>query len=256
MLFPYADDNSQIKTFPIVNYTLIGLNILVFVFLQRLGANEIFTNGLSTVPAEILTGKDIINNGSQIYHEVTNHKFELPPLFKTPIPVYLTLITSMFLHGGFGHLFGNMLFLYIYGDNLEDKLGKGRYLVFYLLTGILSGLSHVFATYFQGGNPYIPCLGASGAISGVMGGYLFLFPQNKIRAFFLYYPITIPAAISLVVWIVFQIISGLGTMGGQGGGVAYAAHIGGFIAGFVLIKLFVPHNKKEAFQPRYSYLEE
>jgi membrane associated rhomboid family serine protease len=246
MIFPYADDNSQVKIFPIVTYTLIVLNIIVFAVFQRFGANEIFTNGFSIVPGEILTGKDIISNASSIMHQSINFKMELPALYKTPIPVYLTLITSIFMHGGLAHIAGNMFFLYLYGDNIESQLGHGKYLFFYLLTGVLAGLSHVFATYFQGGSPYIPCLGASGAISGVMGAYLFLFPQNKVRALFLYFPITIPAALSLGIWIVFQVIQGLGILGktAGGGGVAYAAHIGGFIAGFILISLFTNKGNK------------
>jgi membrane associated rhomboid family serine protease len=239
MLFPYADDNSAVKIRPYVSYALIILNVIVFVLFQKLGNNPFFDYAYCVVPAEILTGKDIVSASQSIMHQSVNTSFKIPALYETPLPVYLTLITSMFMHGGLGHIFGNMFFLYLYGDNIENELGHGRFLLFYLVTGILAGLAHVFATYFQGANPYIPCLGASGAISGVMGAYMFLFPQNKIRALFLYFPITIPAVLSLGIWILFQIINGLGLLGGGGeGGVAYAAHIGGFIAGILLITFF------------------
>ncbi len=243
MIFPYSDDNSDRKIPPIVNYFFILVNILVFVVLQKFGTNDLFTYAYSTVPAEILTGKDIITAGNKITYEVTQQALELPPLYKTAIPVYLTTITSMFMHGGISHIAGNMFFLHLFGDNIENKLGHGKYFIFYIATGIIASLSHVFATHFQGANPYIPCLGASGAISAVMGAYLYLFPQNKVRALFLYFPVTVPAVIALGAWIGFQIIQGLGFLGGNGSGVAYAAHIGGFIAGFILISLFAPKEK-------------
>jgi membrane associated rhomboid family serine protease len=243
MIFPYSDDNSDRKITPFVNFILIACNVFVFIVLQRFGSNELFTYAYSTVPAEILTGKDIITAGSKIIYEVTNQKFDLPPLYKTPVPVYLTTITSMFMHAGISHIFGNLFFLHLFGDNIENRLGHGRYIVFYLLTGIIASLSHVFATYFQGANPYIPCLGASGAISAVMGAYMYLFPQNKVRALLLYFPIQIPAVIALGIWIALQVFSGLGGSGASGG-VAYAAHIGGFIAGFMLIKFFIPNQTK------------
>lgn len=140
------------------------------------------------------------------------------------------------MHGSWMHLGGNMLYLFIFGDNLEHRLGWKRYLIFYLLTGVVASLSHVFSTYFLQQSTVTPSLGASGAISGVLGGYMMLFPKLKVKALFLYQVIVIPAALALGVWIAFQIISGM--LSGGGGGVAYAAHIGGFIAGVLLIKLF------------------
>jgi membrane associated rhomboid family serine protease len=238
MLFPYGDDNSDRHSVPIVTYALIVINILVFVMLQKFGANDAFTYGYSTVPAEILTGKDIINSGKILVDASTGIQSQLPPLYPTPIHVYLTTITSMFMHGGIGHLLGNMLYLYICGDNIENRIGKVRFIIFYLLTGVIASLSHVFSVYFSHASTLVPCLGASGAISGVMGAYLYLYPQNKIKAIFLYMPVQIPAFIALGLWIVFQIVNGLGVLGGKGDGVAYAAHIGGFIAGFLLINGF------------------
>ncbi len=236
MLMPIGDDNSAITTRPYVTYALIAANVLVWVLLQQMSGNSDFTYAYSTVPAEILTGKDIVTQAVLKTDEYTGQQFMIPALQPTHIPVYLTLITSMFMHGGWGHLLGNMLYLFIFGDNLEHRLGKSRFLIFYLLTGVIASLSHVFSTYLQQQSSIIPSLGASGAISGVLGGYMMLFPKLKVKALFLYQIIVIPAALALGVWIAFQIVSGM--LSGGGGGVAYAAHIGGFIAGLLLIKLF------------------
>lgn len=224
-MIPIGDDNSGHSLRPFVNYVLIIINVLVFIFLQGSGGNEQFTYAYSTVPAEIMEGRDMTGGYLQ----------------PTPIPVYGTLITSMFMHGGWAHLIGNMLYLWIFGDNLENRLGHSRYLIFYLLCGLIASLSHVFTTaYLSPDNMLIPSLGASGAISGVMGGYLLLFPKNRVNVFFGRGIMPVPAFVALGIWIAFQVISGMGMLGGEqsGGGVAYAAHIGGFIAGMVLIKLF------------------
>jgi membrane associated rhomboid family serine protease len=220
-MLPIGDDNSDMRVAPLVNYVLIALNILVFVLLQGMGGNEKFTYAYSTVPAEILTGKDIATG----------------LLEPTPVPVYLTLISSMFMHGGWAHLLGNMLFLWVFGDNIENRIGRSRYLIFYLVCGIIASLSHVF---ISGASSEIPSLGASGAISGVLGGYMLLFPSRRVRVMMVRGIGEVPAFVALGIWIVFQIINGMGMLGGYqtGGGVAYAAHIGGFIAGLALIKLF------------------
>ena len=220
-MLPIGDDDSDRRFAPLVNYVLIAINVLVFVFLQGMGGNEKFTYAFSTVPAEILTGKDIAAG----------------VLEPTPVPVYFTLITSMFMHGGWAHLLGNMLFLWVFGDNIENRIGHIRYLIFYLVCGIIASLSHVFVS---GSDSLTPSLGASGAISGVLGGYLLLFPSRRVRVIMGRGITTVPAFVALGIWIVFQVISQLGVLGGdQGGGVvAYAAHIGGFIAGLALIKLF------------------
>jgi membrane associated rhomboid family serine protease len=149
----------------------------------------------------------------------------------------------MFMHGGFAHIAGNMLYLWIFGDNIENTLGHRRYLFFYLLCGIIASLSHVFATKMLGQDLRIPSLGASGAISGVLGGYILLFPRRRVTMFLFRFISHVSAFWAIGIWIVFQIINGLGMLGGSGGGgVAYAAHIGGFIAGLVLIKIFQPRN--------------
>jgi membrane associated rhomboid family serine protease len=169
----------------------------------------------------------------------TGDQFELPGLGISPQPVWLTLITSMFMHGGWAHLGGNMLYLWVFGDNIENRLGHVRYLFFYLLTGIIASLTHVLTTQFLGHNMLIPSLGASGAISGILGGYLLLFPTRSVHVFLFFTILSVPAILALGFWIVLQILNGTSALGGdEAGGVAYSAHIGGFIAGLVLIKFF------------------
>ena len=144
------------------------------------------------------------------------------------------------MHGGIAHLAGNMLYLWICGDNLENAMGHRRYFFFYLLCGIIASLSHVFSTAFITNAQLIPSLGASGAISGVLGGYMLLFPTRRIHLWFLFSTISVPSFLAVGLWFVFQIINGLGALGGEeASGIAYAAHIGGFIAGLVLVKFFV-----------------
>jgi membrane associated rhomboid family serine protease len=249
-MFPIGDDNSDRTAKPIINYLLIAANVLVFVFFQGLGSNEKFTYAFSTVPEEIVTGQDRVTPDRVVEDPVSGDRFRAPGLQPTPVPVYFTLLTSMFMHGGFAHLFGNMLFLWIFGDNIENALGRLRYLIFYLVCGLIASLAHVFATVAFGGNPLIPSLGASGAISGVLGGYLLLFPKRRVRVFLFNMLTEVPALVAIGLWFAFQLISGLGVFGSgsQEGGVAYAAHIGGFIAGLVLIKLFAAGRRTGALR--------
>jgi membrane associated rhomboid family serine protease len=254
MFIPIGDDNRDRRTTPFVNYILIALNIFAFIWWQDWGQNIDVTFGYATVPAEILSGKDIITNAKIMVDPITGQRFEMPGLQLTPLPVFLTLFTSMFMHGGLAHLGGNMLYLWIFGDNIEDRLGHLNYLFFYLLCGMLAGLSHVFSTVIIGQNILIPSLGASGAISAVLGGYLRLFPGRSVHIWIFFFIISVPAFISVGLWFVFQVVNGLGALGGEeAGGVAYAAHIGGFIAGLILIKMFagkaVAANRKTS--PRY-----
>lgn len=238
MFTPIGDDNSDRKITPFVNYLLIAINIAVFLLLQGAGSNIAFTYAFASVPAEILTGTDIVTQGQQIVDEYTGRSFELPGLQVTPIPVYLTLITSMFMHGGFAHLLGNMLYLWVFGDNLENRMGHTRYLLFFLTTGVLAALSHVLSVFMLPGSELIPMIGASGAISGVLGGNILLLPRRKITVLIGIFPLKVSALFALGMWIVFQFVNGLGALGGEGDGVAYGAHIGGFIAGFILVKFF------------------
>lgn len=242
MLFPIGDDNTDRTNFPFVNYALIAINIVVFVLFQRLGSNDEFTYAFSAVPKEILTGVDL--QGLISITDAAGRVLGRIPLQPTPIPVYGTILTSMFMHAGLSHIGGNMLYLWIFGDNLEDRLGHIRYLVFYLLCGIIAALAHIFTDV----NSVIPTLGASGAISGVLGGYLLLFPRRNVHAIIFYSIVQVPAFVALGLWIAFQLFQGYLTPAG-GGGVAYMAHIGGFVAGLLLVKVFAI-GTKPATTPR------
>ncbi len=243
MILPIADDNTGRTLTPFLNYLLLAANIAVFIFLQDLGTNERFTYAFSTVPREIVTGKDVVQ-AITIRDPVSGDVVGTVNLQPTPISVYLTLLTAMFMHGGLAHLLGNMLYLWIFGDNIENSLRHIRYFFFYLICGVLAGLAHVFATVAFGGNPFLPALGASGAISGVLGGYLVLHPRRRVRVIIMRTIREVPAVVAIGIWFVFQLISGIGMLGSgaQAGGVAYAAHIGGFLAGVLLVKLFEPRR--------------
>ena len=239
-MIPIGDDNSDRTITPIVNYLLIAANIAVFVLLQGMGANDRFTYAFSTVPQEIVSGKDVVTSARTVRDPASDQSFEQPGLGVTPITVYLTLLISMFMHGGIAHIAGNMLYLWIFGDNIENALGHLRYLFFYLVCGVLASLAHVFMTAATHGNMLVPSLGASGAISGVLGGYMLLFPGRRVRMLMGRGTAEMPAWVSIGVWFLFQFVAGIGLLGGgsQAGGVAYAAHVGGFIAGLILVKMF------------------
>ncbi len=245
MIFPIGDDNSDRTTAPIVNYVLIAINILVFVLLQGATGDNKFTSSFATVPEEIRTGQDVkgpvpIKVGTQ--EGVIN-------LGETPSPVYITLLTSMFMHGGWMHLLGNMLFLWIFGDNLENRMGRFKYLIFYLVTGLVASLAHVISTFTFGDNVFIPSLGASGAISGVMGGYLVLFPKRQVKVILLRMLTSVPAIVAIGMWFVLQLVQAYGVISAgpnSGGGVAFMAHVGGFVAGLILVKLFAAGSNPTA----------
>ncbi len=236
-MFPIADDNSEIRIVPFVTYIIIGINLVVFILLQQLGGNDAFTYAFSLVPKEITTGTDLTGLVS-----VTDSSGEVLGRlqhYDTPLGVYFNFISSMFMHGDIMHIFGNMLFLWIFADNVENRIGHLRFAIFYLVCG----LAAAFAQIFMDTNSVIPMLGASGAISGVLGGYLLLFPNKEVRAImFNFMMTTIPAFVALGLWIGYQILMGY-LNSGVGGGVAYAAHIGGFIAGLLLIKPFAIGTK-------------
>jgi membrane associated rhomboid family serine protease len=237
-MFPIADDNSEVRIIPFVTYILIALNVLVFTLLQGFGSNEAFTYAFSLVPREITTGQDLValipvtDSAGRVLGQLQHE----PAL----LGVYFNFLSSMFMHGDFMHLFGNMLFLWIFADNIENRIGHLRFIVFYLICG----LAAAFGQIFMKTDSVIPMLGASGAISGILGGYLLLFPNKQVRAImFNFMFTTIPAFIALGLWIGFQLLQGYFSNPDQGG-VAYAAHIGGFVAGLVLIKLFALGTKE------------
>jgi membrane associated rhomboid family serine protease len=229
-MIPLGDEGAQRHSgLPVVNLTLIAINIVMFL-LQM--SSDAITYGWSLIPREITTGQDIVGlvpvGGGQL------------ELFAAPLGIpYLTLLTSMFMHGGLLHIGSNMLFLFIFGDNVEANMGAIKYLVFYLLCGFAADFAQIL---LGGGDSVIPNLGASGAIAGVLGAYLLLFPQARIRAlipFGLMSTITfVPAILMIGLWIVMQFVSVFVAGEQAGGGVAYWAHIGGFIAGLLLVFVF------------------
>ncbi len=231
-MFPISDDNSEIRTVPVVTYIIIALNVLVFVLLQGLGGNDAFTYAFSLVPKEITTGTDltglvpITDSAGKLLGQLQHQP--------TPLGVYFNFLSSMFMHGDFMHIIGNMLFLWIFADNIENRIGHIRFVIFYIICGIAAA----FGQIIMDTSSVIPMLGASGAISGVLGGYLLLFPNKQVRAImFSFMMTTVPAFAAVGLWIGYQLLMGY-LNSGAGGGVAYAAHIGGFVAGLVLIKLF------------------
>lgn len=225
MLFPIGDDNSQRTITPMVTYGLIAANVLVFIYQAT---HPTFTYGYSYVPAEITNGRDLVGTFSVGGGQVQ--------LFPGPVPIYLTLLFAMFMHGDLMHIGGNMLYLWIFGDNVEDRMGHVKFLIFYLLTGFLASAAQIFASP----NSLIPNLGASGAIAGVLGGYLVLFPRQSVRVLIGRGIVEVPAIIVIGLWGLLQFVSGFGQVAGGGdrGGVAYMAHVGGFIAGIVLVFFF------------------
>ena len=252
LIIPISDDNSDRTTTPYVNYLIILLNVIVFVMFQGLGQNNNFTYAYATVPQEIITGKDIVTPSQVLTDPTTGEQVLDPGLQPTPFSVYITLLTAVFMHGSIAHIAGNMLFLWIFGDNIENALGHLRYLLFYLLCGLLASLAYVYSTVFFGGDPLIPSLGASGAISGVLGAYLLLFPGRRVTVLLFRFITQVPAFVAVGLWFVFQLIAGLGVLGdpSSGDGVAYAAHIGGFVAGLLLVKLFAVGRQNPATQWR------
>jgi membrane associated rhomboid family serine protease len=206
-MFPIGDDNSSRRTFPAVTYCLIALNLLFF--FVELSGGDAFITQWAFVPRRFLSN---------------------------PAGDFLSLFTSMFMHAGWLHLLGNMLYLWIFGDNVEDRFGHLRFLIFYLLCGLAATFAQL--AFSSGSN--VPNLGASGAIAGVLGAYILLFPQGKVNVLMGRGVIPMPALVVIGLWIVLQFVSGIGSISStaETGGVAYMAHIGGFVAGFVLTFLF------------------
>ncbi|MFN2483589.1 MAG: rhomboid family intramembrane serine protease [Candidatus Limnocylindria bacterium] len=232
-MLPIGDENEPGHGPALVTLAFIAINIFVFLVLQGAGSDGAFTYSFSAVPFEITHGVDLV--GPEVV-PVGNQEV-LIPQGPGPEPIYLTLLTSMFMHAGWLHLGGNMLFLFIFGDNVEHFVGAAVYAIFYLAAGIVASLAQVFVAP----ESVIPSLGASGAISGVLGAYIVLFPSNRVTVIVFRFPAQVPALVAIGMWAVFQFISGLGAFAVSEqttGGVAYMAHIGGFVAGLVAGLLF------------------
>ncbi len=233
MVMPLGDDDLDRRSVPVVTYALIAINIVVW--LLELSGGDHFINGYSAVPFEITHNTDLI--GTQT---VQAGGQAIPiELYAGPKPIYLTLLTSMFMHASWMHIIGNMVYLWIFGDNIEDKIGRAKFLVFYLICGLAASAAQIAFS----ADSVIPSLGASGAIAGVLGAYLVLFPKKNVRVFFARQVVNMPAFIVLGLWIALQIFSQVGVSRGQASGVAYLAHIGGFLAGVILIFLFGGRRK-------------
>jgi membrane associated rhomboid family serine protease len=227
-MIPLGDSPPR-RSFPWVTVLIIVLNVIVFVYELGLGSRQLdsFVMSMGTIPVEILSGRD------------------LPPPAPLPGVVWVTLVTAMFVHGGFLHIASNMLYLWVFGDNVEDTLGHGTFVLFYLVAGVAAGLTHVFVN----AGSTIPSVGASGAIAGVLGAYLIMFPNAQVRTLIFLGPfITWPrvsAVLLIGFWFLTQLASGLASLDvttEQSSGVAFWAHIGGFVAGLVLALILRPRT--------------
>jgi membrane associated rhomboid family serine protease len=226
-MIPIGDENpSPYRGVPWVTVTLIVLNVLVFLF--ELTQGDAFIAGFGAIPYELIHNVDLVGYTGDL------------PQAPGPVPIYLTLLTSMFVHGGWLHLIGNMVYLWIFGDNVEFSMGHFRFIVFYLLCGVLASVAHIVASW----DSTVPSVGASGAIAGVLGAYIVLYPSASVRTLLILGPFItmtrLPALVLIGFWFFTQFLSGLVSIGdtAQTSGVAFWAHIGGFVAGVVLIFLF------------------
>jgi membrane associated rhomboid family serine protease len=230
-MFPIKDDNPTLRT-PVVTYGLIALNVAIWIVVQGMGTEPRLVESvcrLGLIPGEFLqtipAGTEVSAGPGVACVTGSQH-------------TWWTLVSSMFLHGGWLHLIGNMWFLHIFGNNVEDSMGRGRFLVFYLLCGIVAGLSQALLSP----NSAVPMVGASGAIGGVMGAYIVLYPRVQIQMLiFLFVFVTrivVPAYWMLGYWFFIQLVSGYGSIGADRGGVAFWAHVGGFAAGALLVLVF------------------
>lgn len=246
MFFPISDDDRHLMKPAYVSITLLVMNVALFLYQL---ANPAFTYGWSVVPMEITSGVDMVGPyylGDTVLQQKIEH-------FAGPSPIYLTLLSSMFMHGSWMHLGGNLLYLWIFGDNVEHRFGSLWFLVFYLASGLLASAAQIAL----GPESIIPNLGASGAISGILGAYLVLFPRNKVNAIFFFRVISVPAIVVLGMWIALQVFQGAGSLqnAGESGGVAYGAHIGGFAAGLafgLLARLTMREEPETVFKRQYQ----
>jgi membrane associated rhomboid family serine protease len=234
-LFPIGDDNRDRERWPVVTAILIGLNVVAFLYELSVQSRSPaflaeFIQQWGVVPREYSAGQD------------------LPPTIA--LPFWSTLFTSMFLHGGWGHLFGNMLYLWVFGDNVEDRLGRVMFVLFYLGTGVVAAVAQVLLN----SDSRIPMVGASGAISGVLGAYIAMFPRKQVRVILFYMVIEVPAIVCIGLWALTQFASTLGsftTRTAETGGVAYLAHAAGFVAGLAVALVWRAIAGVPQFRPRY-----
>jgi len=221
-------DSTKSPIFPIVNLSIIVLNVLVYMWevsIEPYLLNQVYY-AFGVIPAEVM---NTFFTGASL------------------TPVLFSFVTTMFVHGGWLHLIGNMLFLWVFGDNVEGRLGHLRYLLFYLLVGFFASLVHILS------NPLstMPVVGASGAVAGVLGAYIILFPRARVLALvpiiIIFTLMEIPAVVFIALWFVLQLFNGVASLGGDANTVAYWAHVGGFIAGAVLIKIMAPRVTKDYY---------
>lgn len=235
MIFPIGDDQVKGGSNPIFSYAFIVINIAVFVLLQL--GNQEFTYSNSAVPYEIMTGTDLVIQQGSIPH------------FPGPTPIYLTLLFSVFMHSGWVHLIGNMVFLWVFADNIESTIGSRRFVIFYLLGGVVASISHIAIEPMS----MTHSLGASGAIAACLGAYLVMFPRSRVKVLFFIKIFSVPAFLFLGFWIVQQLVSGVGSLHGDSGGVAWFAHIGGFAFGVVAGLVFrYRYPKVQQTYPEYA----
>jgi len=226
MFIPLGDDNTHRRRSPLV---VIGLIVACsIVWLLQLEGGDSFTAAYSAIPVEILQNKDLV---TPTIVDFGGQRVSIPQA-PGPSLIWLTLISAMFMHGSWLHIIGNMVYLYIFGDQIEDALGHLQFLFFYIICGIIASLAHVLSDP----SSVLPSLGASGAIAGVLGAYLVLHPQNRVKVLVLRNVVDLPALVVLGGWFALQFFGQFGAEGG--GGVAYLAHIGGFIAGIILLLPF------------------
>jgi len=241
-MFPIRDENPHFLT-PWVTWGIIALNVITWILVQGLGRDPALATSVCTlglIPGDVL---NTLEPGT---------RFQVGPnawcVLSGGSPVY-TLVTSMFLHGGWMHLIGNMWFMWIFGNNVEDSMGHARFVAFYLLCGLAAAVAQIVSNPASG----IPMVGASGAIGGVMGAYIMLYPRVHVHMLiflgFFVTTVAVPAVFMLGYWLLIQVIGGFGSIGAQGGGVAFWAHIGGFVAGALLVLLF----RKPDFVDRHPY---
>lgn len=243
-MIPLGDENDNRIT-PYVTYVLIVLNVIVFI-IDMIGVKAV--QNWSMIPYSVVHDQRVAP-----YLSRAGNIVELPGV--GPHPQWITIITSMFMHGGFMHIIGNLWFLWIFGDNIENTLGHFKFAFFYFACGVLAALAHISAS-MNSMNAIIPTVGASGAIAGVLGAYMILYPGNKVRTLimlpFFWDEAELPALFFLAVWFIGQFTGVLGG-GMQGGGVAYWAHIGGFVAGMILVLLM---GGRKNSGTRMSYREQ